>query len=221
MDYKEFETILTREFPGCTAEMLQRFEMLETLYRDWNSRINVISRKDMDGFYLHHVLHSLAIAAYVLRSGEDFGAGCSVLDLGTGGGFPGIPLAILFPDIRFTLCDSIGKKVKVASGVAGALDLRNVECVNARAESLGRKFDWVVSRAVTSLENFLPWVKGCYTRGILCLKGGDIESELSAAVARRGLKREAASIWSISEWLEDEWFREKYVVKIGGRIGED
>ena len=218
MNYKEFESILTREFPGCTEETLQRFQKLDALYRDWNSRINVISRKDMDGLYSHHVLHSLAIAVYMKRNGG-FPAGSSVLDLGTGGGFPGIPLAILHPELSFTLCDSIGKKIKVASGVSEALGLGNVECVNARAESLGRKFDWVVSRAVTSLDNFLPWVKGSYNRGILYLKGGDISAEIDSAVAKCGLRRDSVELWNISEWLDDEWFSEKYVVGIS-RQGE-
>ena len=131
---------LEKYFPGLTPRQEERFAALDALYRDWNSKINVISRKDIDSLYLHHVLHSLAIAKAVV-----FKAGDTVLDVGTGGGFPGIPLAILFPEAKFTLCDSIGKKIKVASAVAEALNLENVECVNARVETLPGQYDYIVS----------------------------------------------------------------------------
>lgn len=133
----------------------ERFEAMEALYLDWNSKINVISRKDTGGFYLHHVLHSLAIAKTA-----DFAPGTKIIDVGTGGGFPGIPLAVMFPQCGFTLVDSIGKKIKVASAVASALGLENVTAVNDRVENLSGKFDFAVSRAVTSMDNFMPLVRG-------------------------------------------------------------
>lgn len=207
MTVEEFRKILLERFPDVTPEQLSRFEALEGLYAEWNSKINVVSRKDMDELLSHHVLHSLAVAAYTPLEG-------SVLDLGTGGGFPGIPLAIMFPQTRFTLCDSIGKKTKVASAVAGALGLENVTVVNARAESLPETFDWVVSRAVTSLDNLLPWVSGKYRKAVICLKGGDICGEISEAMARRRLKKDQVSVWPVGNWLPDEWFREKFVVCI-------
>ncbi|MBR1871628.1 MAG: 16S rRNA (guanine(527)-N(7))-methyltransferase RsmG [Bacteroidales bacterium] len=196
-----------------------QFRALEGLYNEWNAKINVISRKDMDGLYLHHVLHSLCIAAFLKMERpqvlERWQAGVSVLDLGTGGGFPGIPLAILFPRCRFTLCDSIGKKVKVATEVSSALGLDNVETVNARAESLGREFDHVVSRAVTSLENFYPWVKGRYRGSILYLKGGDVAEETAALMASFKLPKGSVSTWKIAQWQENPWFEGKFVVEIG------
>ncbi|MCF0177578.1 MAG: 16S rRNA (guanine(527)-N(7))-methyltransferase RsmG, partial [Bacteroidales bacterium] len=180
-------------------------------YQDWNSKINVISRKDMDQFYLHHVLHSLAIAKVAENR---FLAGDSVLDVGTGGGFPGIPLAILFPEVKFTLCDSIGKKIKVAQSVAEALGLQNVTTVNARAESLKGDFDWVVSRAVTTLESFMPWVRNRYSKGILYLKGGDVEPEIESAVAHRMVDIKKISIVDISTFFRQEWFETKKVIYI-------
>ena len=154
------ENIIYKYFPNLTEDQRAKFDALESLYRDWNSKINVISRKDMDSFYLHHVLHSLAISKMI-----SFSDGATVLDVGTGGGFPGIPLAILFPNVEFTLCDSIGKKIKVVEGVATSLGLKNVKWVNARVETLPQKFDYIVSRAVTDLSNFIPWVKNSYKKG--------------------------------------------------------
>ncbi len=142
-------------FPDLTEKQVEQFDRLQELYEDWNAKINVISRKDMEQFYVHHVLHSLGIAK-VMR----FQPGTKVLDIGTGGGFPGIPLAILFPDTHFHLVDSIGKKINVVKEVAKALKLGNVEAQQARAESLVRKYDFVISRAVTRMINFYPWVKG-------------------------------------------------------------
>lgn len=208
MTFEEFNRILVKEFPDVTESQIAKFRLLEGLYREWNARINVISRKDMDELYSHHVLHSLAIARFCPElSGE-------VLDLGTGGGFPGIPLAIMFPEVRFTLCDSIGKKIKVADAVAGAVGLDNVETVNARAESLGKKFDYIVSRAVTSLDNFLPWVDGQYSKGILYLKGGDINEEIAQAGRKCHLKPSSVHTWPISTWLKDNYFDSKYVIFI-------
>ena len=138
----------------------------------------------------------------------------TVLDLGTGGGFPGIPLAILFPETRFTLCDSVGKKTLVASEVASALGLDNVEVVNARAESLGRRFDFVVSRAVASLTDFYPWVKGTYSKAILYLKGGDINEEIAALMARYRLNKGSVSTWPLSSWLSDPYYDGKLLLSI-------
>lgn len=225
MTYQEFEKILLEEFPQLSEEQKRHFEMLDGLYREWNARINVISRKDIDELYRHHVLHSLAIASYALRCNSSEGVtleenaavladGAEVLDLGTGGGFPGIPLAILFPKVHFTLCDSVGKKTIVASAVAKALDLKNVEIVNARAESLPQTFDWIVSRAVTSLENFMPWVKGKYYRGILYLKGGDVASETGVVMDKFKLRKGSVSVWQVDSWLKDDYFKEKFVIRI-------
>ena len=189
---------------------------MESLYREWNSRINVISRKDIDNIHSHHILHSLAIKEYLRRFYPEGGwEGASVLDLGTGGGFPGIPLAMNFPQTRFVLCDSVGKKITVASAVSEEMGLENVECVNARAESLGRTFDWVVSRAVTTLENFYPWVKGRFNRSILYLKGGDVEKEMRDLSRKYHIESSKMRSWSIKEWLDDDYFAEKFVIEIG------
>ena len=197
MTFNEFKSIIQEKFPEVTAEQMNQFEQMDALYRDWNSKINVVSRKDMDELYRHHVLHSLCIAAYLKTQMPDIydhmrGEGpyslaepLKILDLGTGGGFPGIPLAVMFPHAQFTLCDSIGKKIIVATEVAKGLSLENVKTVNARAESLPETFDYVVSRAVTSLDNFMPWVKGKYNEGILYLKGGDLAEEISTAMAKK------------------------------------
>lgn len=192
------------------------YEKLIELYKSWNEKINVISRKDIDNIYEHHVLHSLAIKRYLeLFYPEGVMKGASVLDVGTGGGFPGVPLALEFPETHFTLCDSVGKKIKVASAVSAELDLDNVECVNARAESLGREFDWVVSRAVTTLSEFYPWVKGSYRRSILYLKGGDVDAELSELVRKCKVEPSRLRTWPIREWLpDDEYYAEKYVIEI-------
>ena len=242
MNYTEFKNILTSEFPGITEVQLSRFEDMEGLYREWNSKINVVSRKDIDNLYEHHVLHSLGIALYlkfrrpdVLRmwGGESLlggcevfgdetlaenavgdGVSCTVLDLGCGGRFPGIPLATLFPEVKFTLCDSIGKKVTVAREVAAALGLENVETVNSRAETLPGAFDYVVSRAVTSLDKFLPWVKGKWRRDIFYLKGGDLVEEISLAMGKFRLPRGSVGVWPISSVLHDEFFAEKMVIDI-------
>lgn len=188
----------------------ERFERMCALYREWNARINVISRKDIDQVFEHHILHSLAIAEYLEREGLD--PGRTILDVGTGGGFPGMPLAVVFPQVQFTLCDSIGKKIRVASAVAEELGLENVRCVNARAETLTGPYDWIVSRAVASLEDFYPWVRDKYTRGILCLKGGDLTGEI-ALLERRF--RVGVRSWRIDSWLNDDYYAEKFVIQIG------
>ena len=215
MDYTTFIATARRAFPWLTPEMEERFAALDGLYREWNARINVISRKDMDGLYDHHVLHSLAIARYLQLQQRLLPEGSEVLDLGTGGGFPGIPLAILFPGAQFTLCDSVGKKIIVADAVAKSLGLNNVTTVNARVESLGKTFDYVVSRAVATLEDLYPWVKDRYRESILLLKGGDsLAEELARAQARYRLPKNAVATWPVSAWLPGEWFEGKFVVEV-------
>ncbi len=199
-----------------TQQQEQRLKALEGLYREWNAKINVISRKDIDNVYEHHVLHSLAIAKYletVPGLEESFATG-DILDLGTGGGFPGIPLAILYPEARFTLCDSVNKKTIVAQAVAQALGLENVQVVNARAESLGRSFDFVVSRAVASLTDFYPWVKGRFNDSILYLKGGDVNEEISQLMARHKIRPGKVHTWPVSSWLKDSYYEGKLVIHI-------
>ena len=192
------------------------FDALDALYREWNAKINVISRKDIDHVFDHHVLHSLAIARYLQTVPglyEEFSTS-QVLDLGTGGGFPGIPLAILFPSAQFVLCDSVGKKTLVAQAVASALDLKNVQVVNARAENLPQQFDFVVSRAVASLTDFYPWVKGKFRRGILYLKGGDVVEEIATVMGRHKLRPGSVHTWPVSSWLHDSYYDGKLVIHI-------
>ena len=222
MTYNEFKTIIETKFPEVTEGQMEQFRLMEGLYREWNSKINVVSRKDIDELYRHHVLHSLGIAAYIKAEMPDIyehlrGEGpysiaepLKIMDLGTGGGFPGIPLAVIFPHAQFTLCDSIGKKIIVATEVAKGLGLENVKTVNARAESLPETFDYIVSRAVTALENFMPWVKGKYKEGILYLQGGDLAEE----IAKAGLRKGSAHIWPISKWTDDPFFETKQVIFI-------
>ena len=198
--------------PHPSDEQRRQLALLGPLYREWNSRINVISRKDLDQFFVRHVLHGLAIAR-ILRPE----AGARILDVGTGGGFPGMPLAILFPEARFTLCDSIGKKIKVVEAVAEALDLENVEGVWARAESLTdrKPHDFVVSRAVTRMSPFLDWVRPLIAddhrhgmaNGVLYLKGGDLNEELSSV-------REPLTQWELSALLTDPWFEAKCLLHV-------
>ena len=208
----EFLPFIKEWFP-LTPLQEERFAALDGLYRQWNAQINVISRKDIDFVNEHHVLHSLAIARYLQLEGLSFD-GASVLDLGTGGGFPGIPLAILFPSAQFCLCDSVGKKTIVAQAVATALGLENVSVVHARAEGLPQSFDYVVSRAVASLTDFYPWVKDKFRRGILYLKGGDVNPEISAIMARYRLARGSIHTWPVDSWLQDEYYQGKLVIYI-------
>ena len=222
MTFTEFKYIINDKFPEVTLQQMEQFARMDALYRDWNSKINVVSRKDIDELYRHHVLHSLGIAAYLKTQMPDIydrlrGEGpyavaepLKILDLGTGGGFPGIPLAVMFPKAQFTLCDSIGKKIIVATEVAKGLRLDNVKTVNARAESLPETFDFIVSRAVTALDNFMPWVKGKYNEGILYLKGGDLTEEIAKARLRKG----SVHIWPISKWTSDPFFETKQVIFI-------
>lgn len=237
--FADFEAFLKASFPDMTDGMVERFRLMDAGYRDWNAKINVISRKDIDSLYDHHVLHSLAIAEYLrtqrpevysmftapLQEGSvapvssstnvnASRAGLRVLDLGTGGGFPGIPLAVMFPNVRFTLCDSVGKKTIVAREIANMLGLDNVEIVNARAESLPGRFDFVVSRAVASLTDFYPWVKGKYSQSILYLKGGDINEEICALMSRERLRKGSVSTWPVTTWLSGPYFAGKFVIDI-------
>ena len=221
MDFKQFQAFMEASFPEVTDVQLAQFKLMEPLYRDWNSKINVISRKDIDSLYNHHILHSLAIARYLKAQREEEWvslaspqSGLQVLDLGTGGGFPGIPLAIMFPGTRFVLCDSIKKKTIVAQDVALQLGLKNVTVTNARAETLPGKFDYVVSRAVASLTDFYPWVKGKYSKSILYLKGGDINEEIAELMSRFKMKKGSISTWPVDSWLKDNYFEGKFVINI-------
>ena len=189
------------------------------LWKEWNAKINVISRKDTDAIYAHHILHSLAIAEFFSRfHGGDVPG--TVLDLGTGGGFPGIPLAMEWPEAKFTLCDSVGRKVTVALAVAEGLGLENVECVQARAEELPGEWDYVVSRAVAPLETLYSWVKGKFRSGLVCLKGGDVNVEVSLLLRRfakgpHALVPAQIRVWPISDWLHEDYFAEKFVIEVG------
>lgn len=226
MTFEEFYNIIKVQFPEVTDQQIEQFRQMDALYRDWNSKINVISRKDMDELYRHHVLHSLGIAAYIrihmpdvydrLRGNGPYSVAepLKIMDLGTGGGFPGIPLAVMFPNAEFTLCDSIGKKIIVATEVSKGLGLKNVTTINARAESLHETFDYIVSRAVTSLDNFMPWVKGKYSSGILYLKGGDLAEEISTAMAKHKMRKGSVHQWPISSWTDDPFFETKQVIYI-------
>lgn len=198
--------IILKYFPNLTDQQKSQFQQLETLYKDWNEKINVISRKDIDEFYERHVLHSLGIAKIM-----EFADETKVLDIGTGGGFPGIPLAILFPNVEFTLVDSIGKKITVVNAVAESLGLKNVKAYHERAEKIKDKFHFVVSRAVTQMPVFLRWLKGKFEKeqfnpkhnGVLYLKGGDLGEELA------GIKCE---IYHLKDQFEEEFFDTKKVV---------
>lgn len=198
--------LILQYFPNITSEQKKQFAELEVLYKDWNEKINVISRKDTDSLYEKHILHSLGIAKVMA-----FADNTKVLDIGTGGGFPGIPLAILFPNVQFTLVDSIGKKITVVKGVAESLGLKNVTAHHIRAEQLKEKFHFVVSRAVTQMPVFLTWLRGKFEKeqfnpkhnGVLYLKGGDLAEELA------GLK---AEIFNLKNYFEGEFFDTKKVV---------
>ncbi|PST82216.1 16S rRNA (guanine(527)-N(7))-methyltransferase RsmG [Pedobacter yulinensis] len=202
--------IIQKYFPEVSGIQLEQFERLFELYSSWNAQINVVSRKDIDLLYERHVLHSLGIAK-VCR----FKPGEQVLDVGTGGGFPGIPLAILFPETQFHLVDSIGKKIKVVTEVSSALGLNNVHADHLRAEQLREKYNFIVSRAVTRLSEFYPWVKGkvkqdhlnALQNGILYLKGGDLSDE----IAESGLP---AQLFPLADFFEEPFFETKYVVYI-------
>lgn len=198
--------LIEKYFPNLSENQKKQFAQLEELYKEWNEKINVISRKDMDSLYEKHILHSLGIAKVM-----EFEPRTKVLDIGTGGGFPGIPLAILFPEVHFTLIDSIGKKITVVKEVSEAIGLQNVTAIHGRAEELKGKFHFVVSRAVTQMPLFLSWLKGKFEKdqfnkkhnGVLYLKGGDLTEELS------GLKTE---LFPLQNYFENEFFETKKVV---------
>ena len=199
--------MLIADYFKLTERQAEQFAQLDVLYRNWNSKINVISRKDIDNLYEHHVLHSLAIAKLL-----PFQSGTTVMDVGTGGGFPGIPLAIMFPECQFLLIDSIGKKIKVAAEIAKALGLTNVICKQERAEEEKQKFDFVVSRAVMPLPDLVKLVRknisnkhhNAVPNGLIVLKGGDLKEEL------RPFKE--AEVTPCSTWFDNNWFETKYVI---------
>jgi len=202
--------LILKYFPDLTETQIKQFSQLQNLYNEWNAQINVISRKDMENLYIKHVLHSLAIAKVIT-----FSDGSKILDVGTGGGFPGIPLAILFPKVEFLLVDSIGKKIKVVNEVATSIGLKNLRAQHTRAEQVVGQFDFVVSRAVTKMKVFQQWVRkristkqnNILFNGILYLKGGDLTEEL------KGIKN--VDIYDIPNFFEEEFFETKKVVHIG------
>ena len=201
--------IILKYFPDLSEKQIKQFSQLQDLYNEWNAQINVISRRDLENLYLKHVLHSLAIAKVV-----QFADGTKVLDVGTGGGFPGIPLAILFPKVEFLLVDSIGKKIKVVNEVANSIGLENLRAEHKRAEQVNGQFDFVVSRAVTKMKVFQEWVskristkqKNTLFNGVLYLKGGDLTDEL------KGIKN--IDIYDISNFFEEEFFETKKVIYV-------
>lgn len=201
-------TIIQKYFPHLTLHQQEQMSALWDLYHEWNEKINVISRKDIDNLYEHHVLHSLAIAN-ALR----FREGTQVLDFGTGGGFPGIPLAILFPESRFTLIDGTGKKILVVKAISEAIGLENVTAKHLRGEEERGRYDFIVSRAVMPLPDLVKIVRknisktsrNSIANGILCLKGGNVESEVLPF-------RKLAEVSPLSNWFEEEWFKEKYLI---------
>lgn len=203
------ELVLTY-FPELTDKQKEQFAQLEGIYNEWNAQINVISRKDTDNFYERHVLHSLAIAKVM-----EFTDGSKILDVGTGGGFPGIPLAILFPKCNFLLVDSIGKKIKVVKEVSEALGLKNVSARHVRSEEIKDQFDFIVSRAVTAMPKFISWTKGQFLKknnnplknGILYLKGGDLSEEMATV-------KKAVQYFNLSDFYSEEFFETKKVVYV-------
>ena len=199
--------LILKYFPDLTEQQIEQFEALLPLYKEWNAKINVISRKDIDELYLRHVLHSLAIAKVM-----PFANGSSILDVGTGGGFPGVPLAILFPECQFHLVDSINKKLKVINGVAEALSLENIRTTHSRVEAIDEQYDFIVSRAVTSMPEFTKWVKGKirkeqindFKNGILYLKGGDLSEELKQYTT--------VKLFPLTDYFDEDFFETKKVV---------
>ncbi|MBF1580936.1 MULTISPECIES: 16S rRNA (guanine(527)-N(7))-methyltransferase RsmG [Prevotella] len=204
--------IIKKYFPQLTPKQEEQFVALDALYHDWNAKINVISRKDIDNLYEHHILHSLAIAKYI-----NFREGTNVLDFGTGGGFPGVPLAIFFPEANFKLIDGTGKKVRVAQEVADAIGLENVLPSHLRGEEEKGKFDFIVSRAVMPLPDLMKIVKkniasdqhNVLPNGVIVLKGGNLDEELKPY-------KNIAEKTELSQWFDEEWFKEKYLIYVPG-----
>lgn len=203
--------LILKYFPHLSKEQIQQFTALDALYKEWNAKINVISRKDMDGLYEKHILHSLSIA-----KAFDFPPGLHVIDIGTGGGFPGIPLAIYFPGVSFHLTDSIGKKIKVVNAISDALQLKNVTTEHTRSEEIkNRKFDVAVSRAVAPLSDLIKWSKPLLRKnnhqdsasGLICLKGGDLTEEIAQSNTR-------PRIFPIHQYFPEKYFEEKYLVQV-------
>lgn len=202
--------IIQKYFPHLTELQVEQFAQLEALYNDWNAKINVISRKDIQNLYEHHVLHSLGIAKVV-----NFKDGTTIMDLGTGGGFPGIPLAILFPNVQFHLVDSVGKKVKVACEVATAIGLQNVKFSHARAEEIKEQYDFVVTRAVMPMVDLMKVARknihkeqhNAVPNGIIALKGGELAGEIASM-------RNISTVWELSDFFEEEYFKTKKVVHV-------
>lgn len=203
---------LKHYFPELNETQLDLYERFQEEFLQWNDKINLISRKDTENLFVHHILHSLAIAKVC-----KFKPQCNILDIGTGGGFPGLPLAIMFPETKFFLVDSIGKKIKVVQAITEALELKNVRSMQTRAEKVREKFDFIISRAVTTFEDFIPWTVGKFSNiryhnlpnGILYLKGGDLTEELSKV-------KKPYKVFNISDYFEDEFFETKKVVYIKG-----
>ncbi|WGD35293.1 16S rRNA (guanine(527)-N(7))-methyltransferase RsmG [Olleya sp. YS] len=201
--------LILKYFPDLTPLQIEQFKKLENLYKDWNLKINVVSRKDIDELYLRHVLHSLAIAKVI-----QFKAGSSMMDVGTGGGFPGIPLAILFPDCNFHLVDSINKKLNVVREVVAGLGLENVKVTHSRVEEIKETYDFIISRAVAAMPTFVHWIKGKVAKkqqnelknGILYLKGGDLTEELQ--------DYKTTTIYNISDFYKEDFFETKKVVHL-------
>ncbi|MBR6035707.1 MAG: 16S rRNA (guanine(527)-N(7))-methyltransferase RsmG [Bacteroidaceae bacterium] len=206
--------IIQKYFPHLTELQVEQFAQLEALYNDWNTKINVISRKDIQNLYEHHVLHSLGIAKVV-----NFKDGTTVMDLGTGGGFPGIPLAILFPNVQFHLVDSIGKKVKVANEVANAIGLKNVKFSHVRAEDIKEQYDFVVTRAVMPMVDLMKVARknikkeqhNAVPNGIIALKGGELAGEIASM-------RNICTVWELSDFFEEEYFTTKKVVHVTCKV---
>ncbi len=200
--------LLLKYFPNLTDQQINQYSMLGQQYEYWNDKINVVSRKDIEHIYLHHILHSLAIARFAR-----FPKGSRVLDVGTGGGLPGIPLAIMYPDVNFTLVDSVGKKIKVVNEISEKINCKNIRAINSRAENLKLTFDYIVSRAVTNMPKFVNWVNPLIKhdkqispqRGIIALKGGDLKNELGDLYAR-------SQIVPISNYFDEDFFSSKLIV---------
>lgn len=203
--------LIKKYFPRLTEEQVKQYEALDALYHDWNQKINVISRKDIDNLYEHHVLHSLAIAKAIR-----FRPGTQILDFGTGGGFPGIPLAIMFPECQFKLIDGTGKKIKVATEVANAIGLKNVNAEHLRGEDEKGKYDFIVSRAVMPLPDLMKIVKknigkkqqNALPNGVIVLKGGDLQEELRPY-------KNIVDKTELTNWFDEDWFKEKYLIYLG------